>query len=913
MKKCIISVITIFCILAQSIGCFADDGYVEGALNNCVPFDESIIPDELDIDSLTTTSVNPWMKQYHLTTPEQALAGYYGGECGQKCFALAAAPTNPDIVLLGTDTETVWRSEDGGLSWIPSDEGLQVMGTHYICFHPDDENIAYVTSLANESGAPHRAQHGLYKSTDSGRSWYQVLEATYQPRTFSNGMVAFSDKKKDGTRDVYTCGNTGGVFISTDEGETWSSIGLTDKYIHCIEYFEGSVIACTKESGLLITRDDGKNWTEINEGFDTPEIRAVAVNPIDKKNWFAVSADYLWESKDAGNTWAVLNTPKGMGYSETHKLWRLNFSTVRSDGNARLYVTSSSVQRPMRYSDDYGKTFNKPISDNNLAIIRDNWGYSAEPYYVHPQNPDIMWISSDGQIMKSLDGGETLFPASSGYSGMRAANFYFGIDGDVNDFWIACIDRSSIMDAYTGNGEDYPLVYYMPNEDRYANLRTDGSKTSKALGFDPKNPQRVLDNRGGWGKGATIKESLDGGHNWHDIPGTYGCDTRFMAFNPDNPTTIYAGNFISYDDGVTWTTPEYKLYAMSPFNGNVVYGFANATLYKSTDEGRTFSVLCAGLPSSTQRISVDKFKEDKFYIGTTSSGLCIVDGDTFSLKNAKNGFHTVYGRVPVYTCAQDPENELHLVAGGVYARDNYNTSGIFESYDGGETWTHVPGVLNGADVWIIEFRPGKDQVWIGTSGGTYVYEFKKFFNPVDTLYTDIDASYARADIINLYNDGIYGEFTDGYFEPKGYTSRGEVSKQISKLLGLKRATDGKPYTDIIADNVSKGGYYYPYVQAMYDAGLYIISEDGAFNPDEPLTYDQLVILGARIMNINHIPDNFTLSDVNAYTDIPAYSRYAYYKCLANDVLDDMITFESGKPASNEDIAHFISNLKKILK
>lgn len=916
MKKYFICLVLIFLIIAQSVISFAADTFdkhVEGALSGCGEVDLSIIPEGTDIDSLTTTSVNPWMKQFHLTTPNQAAAGFLGGECGQKCFTITAAPTNCDLVLLGTDTETIWRSEDGGLSWVPSDDGIPIAGTIYMTFSPDDENIAFVSVLTNESGAAQKGETGIYKSTDAGKSWRQVLNVTYQPRVFSNCTIKYSDVRKDGKRDLYVCGTHSGVFKSEDEGETWVNIGLTEEYIESIEAVDDAVFACTQKSGLLVTYDDGVTWTKINEGIEEEYVRAIAFDPLDEKNhWFCVSPEKLYESKDSGKSWKAVCTYQDAGYKDK-KFFRLNFSSVRDNGKPRLYVTSSSIQHPMRFSDDYGKTFKRPQVDNTLAIIQDNWGYSAEPYYVHPKYPDIMWISLDGQIMKSNDGGENLFPASSGYSGMRAANFYFDINGDENAFWITCIDRSSIMSAYTGNGEDYPLVYYTPNEDRFKNVRYGGAKTSKSLAVDPKNPKRILENRGNWGANSIIKESLDGGLNWHDVEGTHGCDTRFLEFNPDNPNTIYAGNFVSYDDGKTWITPQYKMHVRSPFNGNIVYAVANSALHKSTDEGRTWETICSGLPSGMQRISADKFKEDKFYIGTVSSGICVIEDGKVRMLNDKNGLTRVFGRVPIYSVAQNPENEKHLVAGGLYATYNYCTPGLFESYDGGESWYSVPGVLNAADIWIVEFRASKKQVWIGTSGGTYVYEYEKFFDAKDTLYTDIDSSYARSEIISLYNDGFYDKFTDGNFEPKGFTTRGEFAKYISRFLNAKREKQTSVYKDVEKDNVSNGGYVYPYIQSLYDKGIFILSDDENFNPDAYVTYDQLVIIASRILNNYHIQDEFEISDLQNADDIPAFARYAYYKVKTLGILDDKISFESGKEATNEDIAHFMFNLKAFIQ
>ena len=52
--------------------------------------------------------------------------------------------------------------------------------------------------------------------------------------------------------------------------------------------------------------------------------------------------------------------------------------------------------------------------------------------------------------------------------------------------------------------------------------------------------------------------------------------------------------------------------------------------------------------------------------------------------------------------------------------------GIFQSFDRGKTWHTVTGITGNADVWTLEFTPNGDKVYIGTSGGTFIFEWEKF-------------------------------------------------------------------------------------------------------------------------------------------------------------------------------------------
>ena len=281
--------------------------------------------------------------------------------------------------------------------------------------------------------------------------------------------------------------------------------------------------------------------------------------------------------------------------------------------------------------------------------------------------------------------------------------------------------------------------------------------------------------------------------------------------------------------------------------------------------------------------------------------------------NTNNGLITYNGRYPIMSVAQDPENELHLVCGGRDGSYNHRSPGLYESYDGGNTWKNIPGIQNAADIFIVEFRPGTKQVWIGTSGGTYVYEYDKYFDVDDTLYTDIDDSYAKDEIIELYNNGVYDKFTDGKFNPKGSTTRADFAKTITRFLDIKRTSETSSFIDVKKDDVSAGGYSFVSVQSMYDFGLLALSSDGKFNLDSELTYEQLIIIISRILNAYHVQDTFKISDVNKLDNIPDYARYAYCKCTSVGILDDKTAFEIGKSATNEDIAHMLFKLKEFIK
>ena len=110
----------------------------------------------------------------------------------------------------------------------------------------------------------------------------------------------------------------------------------------------------------------------------------------------------------------------------------------------------------------------------------------------------------------------------------------------------------------------------------------------------------------------------------------------------------------------------------------------------------------------------------------------VVDGSQILYKTSDTP-----GIGTVYQMAQDPHNPKHLVTAGNDQGSYAVASGVWESYDGGETWKHIEGLGGTADVWTVQFHPTEQQVYMGTSNGTWVYECDKYYDMSKNVYTDV--------------------------------------------------------------------------------------------------------------------------------------------------------------------------------
>ncbi len=276
--------------------------------------------------------------------------------------------TNGTWILAGSDVSGIYKSDDKGLTWAPSDTGLN---------HP------YVTSLILNGTDIYAgtSEGGVYWSTNDAASWEQISSgfpdavqisclASFDNKIFAgtsacgifltenNGVLwahlnyelgepadIYSMVVKGGnivagtslcgihTSDnagndwtlsniahgIYTlveegsniyAGTTNGVYLSVDNGITWVSKGLPGTWITAIAIADNIIFVGT-EQGVLLSDDGGLTWEEANNGIpDHTHIYCLAVKGT---YLFAGSFDsgaYL--STDYGLSWT--NASIGLPY-----------------------------------------------------------------------------------------------------------------------------------------------------------------------------------------------------------------------------------------------------------------------------------------------------------------------------------------------------------------------------------------------------------------------------------------------------------------------------------------------------------------------------------------------------------------------------------------------------------------------
>lgn len=643
--------------------------------------------------------------------------------------SLAMAPSNPDVIYLGTYSVGLYKTNNGGETWTYcSTENLPAYkdtlsysptlpcwwyGDYYpidaIAIHPQDANHLWISTL----------ERGLFESTNGGNSWQKANETL--PDTLAVNFININPQNPDdiflGTGMYFTPGSlqNGGLYRTLDGGNTWNLIeslphgntyNITDikrdptDNEHLIIGI-GSAGEAGFSWGIMESFDDGNSWQEVMYDFPVYDI---SINPGNTQNiWGVVYTGYLdwWLefSDDGGQNWSLYE-----GFEDPYK-----------------WVTSM-------YAD----------ADFNLYIER------------HTEKPDYTF-----SILKSTDNGASWFEVD------KLSDKLSEITRTINLRNTCQAETSNTNNIYFGT---YYGVFHSENGGITTQSQNTNLMNSYILDLEvhPNNSDIV------YAAGAQgLWKSFGSCRSWERVV----IDPVFFTkFNPLQPDTIYYGGrdpMRSYDGGITFQSIRHNIVgtpfdiAIHPVSTNIVYltscvdAFVHP-LYKSTDYGDSWTlVFVSHNDESYTDILIDPLHPDTVYFGRHRSLNGGLTWEEDALELRIDGIHpqnsnTLFGSsmqgddiqisydwgsnfqlMDEYLSGQFPYQNIRNFT---IAKDNpeylfYCTGndGIHYSNNSGNNWQKFEGLYENRTTEIIPII-NENKFYIATHGdGVWVY---------DTTYTN---------------------------------------------------------------------------------------------------------------------------------------------------------------------------------
>jgi photosystem II stability/assembly factor-like uncharacterized protein len=147
------------------------------------------------------------------------------GETGHCVHNIMRAPGDSDV-LYQQNHHGVWRSSDGGRSWDDITPGLPSTFGFPIRVHPRDPNVIWTLPLNGDTQGrfPPDARAAVWKSSDGGQNWAPKRQGLPQENCFFTVLRQAMAGDSAEPAGVYFGTNSGSVFASFDEGETWDEL-----------------------------------------------------------------------------------------------------------------------------------------------------------------------------------------------------------------------------------------------------------------------------------------------------------------------------------------------------------------------------------------------------------------------------------------------------------------------------------------------------------------------------------------------------------------------------------------------------------------------------------------------------------------------------------------------------------------
>ncbi|HEX7122366.1 MAG TPA: hypothetical protein VF178_08365, partial [Gemmatimonadaceae bacterium] len=684
---------------------------------------------------------------------------------------IAVANTTPGrggklgtVVYIAAATGGVWKTTNAGVSWTPVFDSVRIGSIGAVAVAPSDPDVVWVGTGEAQNMRSSSWGTGVYRSTDGGRTWSGPMLS----RSQHIGRIVIDPRNPDvvyvaAVGPLWAPGGERGLFKTTDGGRTWTNVkeisqytGFTDvaldpanpDVVYAASYMRErrsySFLPAGPESGIWKSTDAGRTWTQLTKGLPTGELGRIGISVCASRpnTVYAVvhargDSGGVFRTDDAGATWRQV-TPNNS------TAWY--YGQVRCDPTDPDHVfrlgPSSQVSR------DGGRTWSTfPPSGGVHADHHSMW--------INPEAPEHILYGTDGGLYITWDGGRTWdhvqnLPVSQFYAisvddeqpfynvfgGLQDNQAWGGPSrtrygfGPTNADWFRMVGGDGFYSV--PDPRDNAIIY---SESQNGNLVRYDKRTGQSKRIRPDEPPGE-DHRYNWSApilpsrhsartiyfaAQYVFRSPDRGDTWERISSdlTRALDRNALPMRG----TIPDSNALGRHEG-TAVPSNITTLAESPLRaGLVAAGSDDGVISVTRDGGRTWhrTERFPTVPETTyvSRVEFSAHAEGTLY--ATLDGHRSNDFKPYVLKSTDYGrtWTAITGNLPdghsLHVIREHPRQPNLLFVGSEF--------GVFFTIDGGRNWTQLKSGIPGVPVHDLAIQPRFNDLVAGTHGrGIYILD-----------------------------------------------------------------------------------------------------------------------------------------------------------------------------------------------
>jgi photosystem II stability/assembly factor-like uncharacterized protein len=522
------------------------------------------------------------------------------GPVGNRVSTVLGVPGDPMTYYAGAASGGIWKTDDGGTSWEPIFDDQPVHSIGALAVASSDPNIVWVGTGESFIRSNVSIGNGVWKSTDAGASWRHMgLDGTGRIGRMivhpTDPDIVYAAALGHG----YSPQRERGVYRTTDGGETWEQILFVDENTGAsglamdpnnprilfagmwqIEIHTWGRESGGPGSGLHVSRDGGDTWTRL-EGNGLPRLPvgkiAVCMTPENSDRIYAMietgdgvpwhgqetESGELWRSDDGGETWRVVSHNRNLAGRSAY----YSRCAVSPEDPDEAYFLSASFSWTL----DGGQTTetaNFFAAGGGLAPP----GYDHHDMWIDPGNADRMIAGHDGGLSISENRGRT----------------WNRIQLPVAQLYHVTVDNQVPYEVY-GNRQDGPSVR--------------GPSNSRTGGFGGGGiPRGMWHEVGGGESGFATPDPVDPNITWSSASGFGALGGVVVRHNERSRQYRQVEVWPERTVGVPASEVKYRFQwtfplLISPHDRNTIY-VTSQHVHRTTNGGQSWEVLSPDLTTN---------------------------------------------------------------------------------------------------------------------------------------------------------------------------------------------------------------------------------------------------------------------------------------------------------------------------